>query len=179
MKVSRKYNGKILWKWSIALYVSGWALSCASITSFVAIVSDDQICQTVLRFGFEGWRSIMIIMSVFVTPLTLIIELIFNRIPVKFQHLLFPISIYAIYVAVSSFLSVQMSEPLYGTNLNFRAFSPHKPHGQQQSPSVFNWEVKYKENEGTLMGLQRVEYCKHHFKAESPAFLATDDSQMV
>ena len=29
------------------------------------------------------------------------------------------------------------------------------------------------------MGLQRVEYCKHHFKAQSPAFLATDDSLMV
>jgi len=29
------------------------------------------------------------------------------------------------------------------------------------------------------MGLQHVEYCKHHFKAQSPAFLATEDSVKV
>jgi hypothetical protein len=126
MKVSRKYKGKILWKWSIALYVSGWALTCASITSFLAIVSEDQICQTALRFGFDAWRSIFIIMSIFITPVTLTIELIFNRIPVKFQHLLFPLGIFAIYVGFSAYLSAQMNEPLYGTNLNFRPFSPHK-----------------------------------------------------
>jgi hypothetical protein len=126
MKVSRKYKGKLLWKWSIALYVSGWALSCASIISFVAIVSEDQICETVLRFGFEAWRSIFIIMSIFITPVALFIELIFNRIPVKFQHLLFPIGIFAIYVGSSAYLSAQMKEPVYGTNLNFKAFSPHR-----------------------------------------------------
>lgn len=65
-------------------------------------------------------------MSIFITPVTLIIELIFNRIPVKFQHLLFPLGIFAIYVGFSAYLSAQMNEPLYGTNLNFRAFRPHK-----------------------------------------------------
>jgi hypothetical protein len=29
------------------------------------------------------------------------------------------------------------------------------------------------------MGLQRVEYCKHHFKAQSLTFLATDDLPKV
>ena len=180
MKVSRKYKGKLMWKWAIALYVSGWALSCASITSFVAIVSDDQICETVLRFGFDAWRSIFIIMSIFITPVTLVIELIFNRIPVKFQHLLFPIGIFAIYVGVSAFVSAQMKEPLYGKNLNYRDFKPHKKaQGQQQQTSLFDWEAKYQQNEGTLMGIQRVEYCKQHFKAQSPIFLGTDESQIV
>jgi len=29
------------------------------------------------------------------------------------------------------------------------------------------------------MGIQRVEYCKQHFKAQSPIFLTTDDSQLI
>ena len=41
MKISRKYKGKIMWKWGIGLYVVGFSLSIASISSFLAIVSDD------------------------------------------------------------------------------------------------------------------------------------------
>jgi hypothetical protein len=104
-KVSWKYRGKIVWKWGIGLYITGWALTCASITSFVAIIGDDQICETSLKFGFEIWRSMIITMSVFMTPVVLIMEIIFNRIPVKFVHIVFPIACFITYVGISAFLS--------------------------------------------------------------------------
>lgn len=40
-KISKKYKGKILWKWAIAMYISGWSLSIASLASFVTIVGED------------------------------------------------------------------------------------------------------------------------------------------
>jgi hypothetical protein len=42
------------------------------------------MCQTGLIFGMAIWRTIVIILSVFISPVALFLELLFNKIPVYF-----------------------------------------------------------------------------------------------
>jgi hypothetical protein len=139
--VSRKYKGKILWKWGIGLYIAGFAMTVASIASFVSKVSDDQICQTVMTFGFDLWRPVTVLSSVFFTPFVLIIEVIFNRIPVKLQHILFPVGFFFAYVGLSALISSTMHEPVYGIHLMYSSFNPADPKNNMQRS--FDWKEKY------------------------------------
>lgn len=71
-----------MWKVAVACYIMAWSFTFASISSFFLLLYKDQMCQTGLIFGMGIWRTIVIIMSVFITPVVLIIELMFNKIPV-------------------------------------------------------------------------------------------------
>jgi hypothetical protein len=58
-------------------------------------------------------------MSVFITPLALVVELSLNKIPVRFRHILVPAGLFFVYLAAACVLSALMDEPLYGKNLTF------------------------------------------------------------
>ncbi len=81
-KIKSKHKVRVMWKWGVACYILAWSFTFASISSFSLLLSKDQMCQTALIFGVGIWRTIVTIMSVFITPVALVIELLFNRIPI-------------------------------------------------------------------------------------------------
>jgi len=101
-KISSKHKVRVMWKWAVAFYFIAWSFTFASITSFFSLLYRDQMCQTGLIFGMAIWRTIVIILSVFITPVALFLELLFNKIPIYFIQIILTLIYFCVYVGWTS-----------------------------------------------------------------------------
>lgn len=149
-----------MWKWAISIYIVAWCLTFASISSFFYLLQRDQMCQTGLIFGMELWRTITIILSVFISPIALIIELLFNKIPIYFVHIFFSILSIFLYIGWTCVQSVLMKEPVYGQHLAYEAYNSTK---SDANIIYFDWTYQYTKYLNSTRILSRISYCRQYY----------------
>ena len=103
-KVKQKHKSNI-WKWGPAFYIMAWPFAIAQLLTFIFVVSDDQLCATGVKHGFNTWRSVAVINQTFISPIVLIFEYTFNQLIFKTRHIVLPISAFFLYLGVASFIS--------------------------------------------------------------------------
>ena len=113
-KVSVKHKIREMWKWAAATYIMAWGFSIASIISFGSVLYADQMCQTALIYGTAIWRTIFIILSVFISPFALVIELFLNKIPIHLVQIFFTLTLFAVYVGWVALQSKLTKDTVYG-----------------------------------------------------------------
>jgi hypothetical protein len=67
---------------------------------FALLLGNDQMCQTAIRHGFGTWRSVVIVISVYISPLALTIEMIFNKLVIQIKHIFLPILCFLVYLGI-------------------------------------------------------------------------------
>jgi hypothetical protein len=167
LPIKSKHKSTV-WKWGLAFYIMAWPFAVTQVVSFAAIFGTDQMCQTALKHGFASWRTVFTILSVFISPLALTIELLFNNLVIYARHIVLPLLCFAAYLGVAAGFSALLGEPVYGLHLSFHSFI-----------SQFDWEDRFIEYSDRPIILQRIEYCREHFLAQSPSFLTKDDRTVI
>ncbi len=115
-KVKAKHRST-LWKWATAFYVTAWPFAISQVLLFASLLGNDQMCQTAIKHGFGTWRSVVIVFSVYISPLALIVEIIFNKLVIPIKHIFIPILCFFFYFAMAQLLTVLLMEPSYGLHL--------------------------------------------------------------
>jgi hypothetical protein len=138
-KISSKHKVRVMWKWAVAFYLIAWSFTFASITSFFSLLDQEQMCQTGLIFGMSIWRTIVIILSVFITPVALFLELLFNKIPIYFVQIFLTLIYFSIYVGWTALQSILMDDAVYGQHLSYRDYTPSHTDISGKNVSFFNW----------------------------------------
>ncbi|TNV77115.1 hypothetical protein FGO68_gene6063 [Halteria grandinella] len=156
-KVKAKHRST-LWKWATALYLTAWPFAIAQVLMFATLLGDDQMCQTALKHGFGTWRSVVIVISVYVSPLALIIEGIFNKLVIPVRHMFLPLLCFLWYLSLTQLLSSLLQESAYGLHMATVPFFN------------FNWADNYAEYQYNTFALARVEHCRRYFTSVSVEF---------
>jgi hypothetical protein len=166
-KISSKHKVRVMWKWAVAFYLIAWSFTFASITSFFSLLDQEQMCQTGLIFGMSIWRTIVIILSVFITPVALFLELLFNKIPIYFVQIFLTLIYFSIYVGWTALQSILMSDAVYGQHLSYRDYTPSHTDISGKNVSFFNWSTQYAKYEGDNRSLSRVAFCRDYYISEN------------
>lgn len=148
----RQKHRSTSWKWATAFYVTAWPFAVTQAVIFGAIVGNDQLCQTGITHGFNVWRTVFAILSVFAAPIALLVELIFNDLQILIRHIVLPLLGLVVYLGLSASLSVMMGEPIYGLHINYRSFV-----------NKIDWTAELAKYADQPNIVPRVEYCRQHF----------------
>ena len=100
-------------------YGVSWNFSLVSIVWFSGFVALDQICQTYNDFGYNKWRFAMLILSLVLTKVVVIIEIIINALVVPYKHIIFTYLFFLLYVLIAALMSLSLNEGIYGNHFAF------------------------------------------------------------
>lgn len=109
-----------LWKLALLFYTIAWPFTLASTISFFVWFSQDQICQTYVEFGIGEWRSLVLYVSVIISPIVLLLDFALNRLVVSMKHLLLNVFLMGLYLLISFIGAFAQGRPVYGNNLGFQ-----------------------------------------------------------
>lgn len=141
------------WKKAVFLHSVAWTLSVTSATLFTVYLSEDQVCATLLDFGFNQWREIVVFVASYFPILVLLIDFSMNKLIVSLRHLVTNFLILALYFFVAFLGSEIQNRPIYANHLAFRGrygnnynYGNHNTTGDvwaadklEECKAYFNW----------------------------------------
>lgn len=143
-------------------YTIAWPLTVASNISFFVFFYEDQKCQTYIDFGFEPWRSQVVLVSVIAPLVALTSDFLCNRLVMSYKHLIVNILFTALYLFLSFLGSIAQNRPIYGNHLGYL---PHDNFKYQYVTVENDWQK------------EKLQECKDHFGWTSESDIPVDWKQ--